>query len=89
MVHLDEEGEGKHRAVLRNIANLLSDLGPLTRVELVAHGPGVALFLADGPLNEKLQDLIGRGMAAAACGNTLEAMGIGVEPWPTPEPTLT
>ena len=79
VVHLDEEGADKYRAVLRNVGNLLADLGDQARVELVAHGPGIGLCLADSSLAEDLHDLIGRGVVVAACENTLEMKGIARE----------
>lgn len=77
VVHLDEESEEKHQAVLRNVGNLVADLGELTAVELVAHGPGIGLCLAESPQAESLRELIGRGVVVAACENTLESKGIG------------
>ncbi len=79
VVHLDEDGEDKHRALLRNVGNLVRDLGDQTTVELVAHGPGIALCLADSVLAEELQALIARGVVAAACENTLTTKGIARE----------
>ncbi|HET9079919.1 MAG TPA: DsrE family protein [Trebonia sp.] len=76
VVHLDEAGEAKHEAVTRNVANLLGDLGEGTEVELVAHGPGVALCLAGSPQAEAVGALIARGVVVAACENTLRAQGI-------------
>jgi intracellular sulfur oxidation DsrE/DsrF family protein len=78
VVHLDEEGDAKHQAVLRNVGNLVADLGDCTAVELVAHGPGIGLCLTDSPQAEDLQGLIARGVVVvAACENTLEMKGIG------------
>jgi intracellular sulfur oxidation DsrE/DsrF family protein len=77
VVHLDEDGEAKYQAVLRNVGNLITDLGAETSVELVAHGPGIGLCLIDSPQAEDLQELIGRGVVVAACENTLEMKGIG------------
>lgn len=79
VVHLDEDGDDKYRAVLRNVGNLVTDLGDQVRVELVAHGPGIGLCLDDSSLAEDLQDLIGRGVVVAACENTLEMKGIALE----------
>jgi intracellular sulfur oxidation DsrE/DsrF family protein len=79
VVHLDEDGDAKHQAVLRNIGNLVTDLGDQTTVELVAHGPGIGLCLADSPESEGLQELIGRGVVVAVCENTLEMKGIGAD----------
>lgn len=77
VVHLDEAGEEKHQAVLRNVGNLVADLGERTAVELVAHGPGIGLCLADSPQAPDLQELISRGVTVAACENTLDMKGIG------------
>lgn len=79
VVHLDEEGDDKYRAVLRNVGNLVTDLGDRATVELVAHGPGIGVCLDDAPLAGTLQELIARGVVVAACGNTLEAKGISRE----------
>lgn len=79
VVHLDEEGEEKHQAVLRNVGNLVADLGEMTAVELVVHGPGIGLCLAESPQAEGLRELIGRGVVVAACENTLEMKGIGLD----------
>lgn len=79
VVHLDESGDAKHQAVLRNVANLLDDLGEGTKVELVAHGAGIGLCLADSPQAEAVQGLIGRAVAVVACENTLRSQGIAPE----------
>ena len=79
VVHLDEGGDDKYRAVLRNVGNLVADLGEQARVELVAHGPGIGLCLTDSSFTEDLQDLIGQGVVVAACENTLEMKGIARE----------
>lgn len=76
VVHLDEAGEAKHESVTRNVANLLADLGEPAEVELVAHGPGVELCLAESPQTEAVRALIARGVVVAVCENTLRAMSI-------------
>ena len=79
VVHLDEGGDDKYRAVLRNVGNLVTDLGDQTPVELVAHDPGIGLCLDDSTHAEGLQELIGQGVVVAACENTLETKGIGAD----------
>lgn len=79
VVHLDEDGEAKHQALLRNLGNVLDDLGAGTEVELVAHGAGIGLCLADSPQAEGLQALIARGVVVVACENTLRHQGIDPE----------
>lgn len=79
VVHLDEGGDDKHEAVLRNIAYLLDDLGGQLTVELVAQGPGIGVCLSDSPQADTVQALIGRGITVAACENTLRSKGIGID----------
>lgn len=76
VVHLDEGGTDKHRAVLRNVSNLVTDLGDEVTVELVAHGPGVGVCLVDSSVAGEVQELIDRGVVVAACENTLEGNGV-------------
>lgn len=73
VVHLDEGGDAKHAVVVRNVANLLDDLGGGIQVELVTHGPGIGLCLPGSPNAEAVQALMARGVAVAACENTLRS----------------
>jgi len=78
--HLDEAERAKHEAILRNIRNLLDDLGAeQTRVELVAHGPGIDLLTGQTGLGEQAQALAARGVILAACHNTLRERQIPAE----------
>lgn len=79
VVHLDEGGDDKYRSVLRNLGNLVTELSDRPSVELVAHGSGIGVCLADSLFAEDLQGLIGRGVTVAACEHTLEAKGIARE----------
>ncbi|SRR5579875_172762 len=76
VVHLDEADPAKHEAVLRTIANLLAELGEDTPVELVVHGPGLTAALAGTPHEETARELLGRGVAVAACGNTMRQRNV-------------
>lgn len=76
VVQVDEGGQQKHAAVLRNVGNLLDDFDGALTVELVAHGEGIELCLAEGPLAGTVQGLIARGVTVAACEHSLEASGI-------------
>jgi intracellular sulfur oxidation DsrE/DsrF family protein len=71
VVHLDEADTDKQQAVLRNVGNLLDEMGPDLRVELVAHGPGISVCLTDSPHAATVTALIGRSVTVAACGNTM------------------
>lgn len=72
VIHVDESEPTKHRAVLGNVANLLTDLGPdATEVEVVAHGPGLDLLLTGTPHGEQVGALQEQGVRMLACANTL------------------
>ncbi|NNM47009.1 hypothetical protein HJG52_13455 [Knoellia sp. DB2414S] len=75
VIHLDEDTSGKFEAVLRNVGHLLDELDR-SPVELVAHGPGVAVMLRSNPHAGTVQDLRDRGLSLVACGNTLARMDI-------------
>lgn len=75
-MHLDEAERDKHQAVVRNMGNLLDDLGDGSPVELVTHGPGVALCLADSPVADGLRRLMDRGVVVTACENTMQSLDI-------------
>lgn len=79
VVHVDEAAEDKHAAVLRNVANLLDDLGGDTPVEIVAHGAGIGLCLPDSGQVDTVRELLRRGVVVAACENTLRTKGIELE----------
>lgn len=72
VVHLDEGGDAKHEVVVRNVANLLDDLGGIP-VEVVTHGSGIGLCLPGSPHAEAVQALMARGVVVAACENTLRS----------------
>lgn len=78
-MHVDEDDEDKHAAALRNVSNLLDDLGEETEVEVVAHSGGIGLCLSDSPQADTVQTLIGRGVVIAACQNTLRGRGVDHE----------
>lgn len=76
VVHLDEADPDKHEAVLRNIGHMLSELGENTPVELVAHGPGLAVTRSGAAHEKQVMELLGRGVSVAACGNTMRRQNL-------------
>jgi hypothetical protein len=54
---------------LRNISNLLNELGEKSEIELVVHGPGLSAALATAPHAVQLRELLNHGIAVAACAN--------------------
>lgn len=77
VVHVNEDDVARHAAALRNVGNLLDDLGDGTAVEIVAHSGGIGLCLSDSQQADMVQTLIGRGVVVAACENTLRGKDIG------------
>ncbi len=77
LFHLDAAKEEKHISVLRNIENLIADLGEKSvEVELVVHGKAMSLFQKTTSQKEKLSKLASQGVSLAACHNTMKAMGL-------------
>ena len=79
--HLDEPSKGRADQVLKNIENLLADLGEdNVEVELVANGGGVQA-LVEGPDShaEQIKPLAAQGVRFAACANSLNQLKIARE----------
>ena len=76
VVHLAEEGAERHAAILRNVLNLRADLGPDIPVELVAHGPGVALLTGESGLESGVAQVVAVGVRPVACLNTLASRAL-------------
>ena len=79
VVHLDEAGPDKHASVLRNIGNLLDELGDGTEIELVTHGAGLAAAITDSPHAAQVRELLSRGVSVAACANTMREKNVSVD----------
>ncbi len=79
--HLDEPSKGRADQVLRNIENLLDDLGKdNVEVELVANGGGVKA-LVEGPEShaEQVQKLVADGVCFVVCAHSLSMLDINPE----------
>lgn len=69
-----ESDPALHERLLRQVVNLLADLGPDgLEVEVVAHGAGLDLLLPGGPAAAVIGDLQDRGVVFRACANTLRS----------------
>jgi intracellular sulfur oxidation DsrE/DsrF family protein len=77
--HLDEADPGKQANVLRNIANLLDELGGGPPVELVVHGPGLGAALTGAPHAGRIRELLGRGATVVACANTMRERTVSAD----------
>ena len=80
LIHFDESDEKKQAFVLRNVRNMLEDLGAdQTLVKLVAHGPGVDIFLDQSAVPDGVEELRARGVLMLACRNTMRERNIAHE----------
>ena len=77
VVHVTEADPERFTRLLRNAANLRADLGPEPAIELVVHGPAVALLLVGSPLREQIAAL--PEITACACANSLRSLERTVE----------
>lgn len=83
VIHLDEDGHDKHASVLRNVSNLIAELGGgkcsagACEVELVAHGPGLKALTGESGVAAEIADLAERGVRLSACANTLAQRSLG------------
>ncbi|MGQ1799050.1 DsrE family protein [Kocuria oceani] len=75
VIHLNDAAPEKIQTVLHNTANLLAALGPEIQVEMVAHGPGIAVATTPAPeeLTTELTGLLAAGVSLCACRNTMTA----------------
>lgn len=76
--HLSSGDPGIHKTLIRQIYNLLDAL-PEVSVEIVTHGEGIGLLLADSPNTDMLCDLHDRGIRLLVCQNTLKQKNIPEE----------
>lgn len=79
VIHLNDPDPVKQAGVLVNITNLRNELGPDTPVELVVHGPALALALPDSPHAATLETLSQNGLAVAACANSMRALAVDAD----------
>lgn len=82
---LNESGDKKIRAVIRNINNALEDprLKGKLQVELIAFGDGVEIYQKTAHYDTLLTALQNKGVILAQCENTIKERHIGKdELWP-------
>lgn len=75
---LNSGDEKRIGGLLRNIKNALEDprLKGKLEVELIVFGDGVALYNQHSAYQEKLKDLLSKGVQLAQCENTLKERNI-------------
>ena len=78
---LNEEGVKKRNIAVKNMTNLLKDLGAENvEIELIAYADGVIDFYIKGSeFEEKLTELNNKGVTLAVCSNTLKDKNILAE----------
>lgn len=73
VLHLTEASSDKHHAVLRNALNLVPEVAPGTRIEIVVHGEAISLALPDQATAEALTEAMGAGIDLVVCRNSLRS----------------
>lgn len=74
VVHVDDADPDRWRLALRNVANLLADVGS-AQVELVFNGPAIAALTTTSPLFEELA-AVAPGVRVLACRNSMAGAGL-------------
>jgi intracellular sulfur oxidation DsrE/DsrF family protein len=67
---------GNHDAILRNIVNLRAAVVGDVRVEVVVHGAGIDLALAQGPAAAAVTEMIASGVVLSVCRNTMTSKNL-------------
>jgi uncharacterized protein len=76
--HVSDGSQARGEAALRNIGNLIADLGASNvETELVANGEGVMLLLVQPNRNgERVAELATQGVRFCACAVALRQLGL-------------
>ena len=67
---------GDLMAVIRSVDNLRRELGDQVVIEVVAHGPGLEVLLAESAVAAQVADRLAAGVAFTGCQNTLNGRGL-------------
>jgi intracellular sulfur oxidation DsrE/DsrF family protein len=74
VVQVSEADPARWNLALNNIGNLQDELGAANvTIELVAYGPGIALFKLDAPTNARIGEAHAKGITLLACENSMRA----------------
>jgi len=78
VIHLDESGKARGELVLRNIENLIADLGENNvEIELVANGEGITALLKSPNLHgEQVERFSAKGVHFVACAKTMRQLDL-------------
>ena len=80
IVHVNFSDPERQGHGLKNIENILKEVGDAAEIEVVAHGAGIGLLVqGQSPHAGKIQSLIARNVKFAACKNTLRDKSIPQE----------
>ena len=76
--HVDSDAPGLFQKTLHNVRNVLEDprLKGRVEVELLANSRGYKIYESGNGLEKDLQELAGRGVILAQCGNTLRELKV-------------
>lgn len=75
VVQVSEADPARWNLALNNVRNLQDGMGAdKVVIEIVAYGPGVGMLKADAVTNERIGELVHRGIAVNACQNTMRSL---------------
>jgi len=75
VLQLSTDEPAVHKSVVRQMNNVLNAMDKVD-IELVIHGPGIAVILKDAPLANNLELLHQKGIKFLVCANTLQDQGL-------------
>jgi len=74
--HLSSDDTLVHKSLVKQLNNVLTAV-PSATIEVVCHGPGIYFLVTDKTIvHDKIQQMKARGIAFAACENTLKERNI-------------
>ena len=80
VVHINFADSERQEHGLKNIENILRELGNTTEIEVVCHGAGISLLVKDKSSHaDQVAALIKQGVRFAACENTMKQKQIAFE----------
>lgn len=78
VVHISFGDQERQGHGLKNVRNILKEVGDDAAIEVVCHGAGLSLLVKAGTAHaEQVEKLLGQGVRFAACENTMREKSIG------------
>jgi len=80
VVHINFSDSDRQKHGLKNVANMLKEVGDKFEIEVVCHGSGIGLLVKDQSQHDAEVERLGKaGVRFAACENTMRDKSIAKE----------